>query len=114
MTRVKGGVTSNKRRKYLLETTKGYRFGLSKKKRQAREAMYHAQLHAFDHRKDRKGDFRSMWITRMNAALRNEGISYSRFIKAMADKSAGMNRKVLATLAKERPEAFARIVAKIK
>jgi len=114
MTRVKGGVTSNKRRKYILADTKGYRFGRSKKKREAREAMYHAQLHAFDHRKDKKGDFRSLWITRMNAALRAKGMAYSRFIKALADKNIGLNRKVLATLAKDRPDSFDRIVEQAK
>lgn len=114
MTRVKGGVTTNKRRKNLLAMTKGYRLGLSKKKRQAREAMYHAQLHAFDHRRDKKGDFRKLWISRINAALRREGLSYSRFIKTLADKEIGLNRKVLATLAKDRPDAFSRVVEKTK
>jgi len=114
MSRVKGGVTSNKRRKYMLEAVKGYRFGRSKKKREGREAMYHAQLHAFDHRKDKKGDFRSLWITRMNAALATHGIKYSRFIKTLADKEIGINRKVLATLAKDKPEVFTRIVEATK
>lgn len=114
MTRVKGGVTSNRRRKNILESTKGYRFGLSKKKRQAREATYHAQLHAFDHRRDKKGDFRRLWIARMNAALRMEDISYSKFIKALKEKGISVNRKMLATLAKDRPEAFSRFVQKVK
>ena len=110
MARVKGGVTSNKRRKYILEQVKGYRFGRSKKKREAREAIFHAQLHAFDHRKDKKGDFRSLWITRINAALRPYDMKYSRFIKALADKNIKLDRKVLATLAVERPEAFKAVV----
>lgn len=110
MARVKGGIMANKRRKNILEQVKGYRFDRSKKKRAAREAIYHAQLHAFDHRKDKKGDFRRLWITRINAALKNQGLQYSRFVKQMADKKIGLDRKVLATLAKDRPEAFQRVV----
>ncbi len=114
MSRTKGGVTSNKRRKYILKPVKGYRFGRSKKKREGREAMYHAQLHAFNHRKDKKGDFRSLWITRINAALSAHGLKYSRFIKTLSDKKIGLNRKVLATIAKDRPESFSRIVEQTK
>lgn len=110
MARVKGGTTANKRRKNILAQTKGYRFNLSKKKRAAREAIFHAQLHAFDHRKDKKGDFRRLWITRINAALMPHSIKYSRFVKMLKDKGIGLDRKVLATLAKDRPEAFNRVV----
>ena len=114
MARVKGGVTSNKRRKYILEQTKGYRFGRSKKKREAREAIFHANLHAFDNRKDKKGDFRRLWITRINAALTPYEMKYSRFIKALGDKEIKLDRKVLATLAKDRPEAFKAVVEAVK
>lgn len=99
-----------KRRRNILEQVKGYRFGRSTKVKNAREAIYHAQLHAFDHRKDKKGDFRRLWITRINAALKGQGLQYSRFIKAMADKQIGLDRKTLATLAKDRPESFGRVV----
>ena len=114
MSRVTKGVTSNKRRKYILANTKGYRFGRSKKKREAREATYHANLHAFDHRKDKKGDFRSLWIVRINAVLRNNGLKYSQFIKDLADKKIAVNRKILAALAKDNPEAFDRFLEKVK
>ncbi len=114
MARVKGGVMANKRRKYILEQTKGYRFDRSKKKRAAREAIFHANLHAFDHRRDKKGDFRRLWITRINAALRPYEMKYSRFIKALADKNIKLDRKVLATLAKDRPEAFKTVVEAVK
>ena len=114
MARVKGGLMAQKRRRNILEQVKGYRFGRSKKKRQAREAIYHAQLHAFDHRKDKKGDFRRLWITRINAALQTSGIKYSRFIKTLQDKGIGLDRKILATLAKDRPEVFQRIVDQVK
>ena len=114
MARVKGGVMANKRRKYILEQTKGYRFGRSKKKREAREAIFHANLHAFDHRRDKKGDFRRLFITRINAGLRPYEMKYSRFIKALADKNIKLDRKVLATLAKDRPEAFKAVVEATK
>lgn len=114
MARVKGGVTANKRRKYILEQTKGYRFGRSKKKREAREAIFHANLHAFDHRRDKKGDFRRLWVTRINAGLLPFEMKYSRFIKALTDKNIKLDRKVLATLAKDRPEAFAKVVEAVK
>ncbi len=114
MSRVKGGVAANKRRKNILEQVKGYRFGRSKKKRQAREAIYHAQLHSFAHRKDKKNDFRTLWIARLNAALKTQGLRYNTFIKNMKDKSILLDRKILSTLAKDRPEAFERFVAKAK
>ncbi len=110
MARVKGGLMAQKRRRNILAQVKGYRFGRSTKVKNAREAIYHAQLYAFDHRKDKKGDFRSLWITRINAALKAQGMQYSRFMKAMSDKNIGVNRKVLATLAKDRPEVFQRVV----
>lgn len=114
MSRVKGGTTPNKRRKNILAQTKGYRFGKSNKLREAREAIYHAQLHSFDHRKKKKGDFRRLWITRINAALRNHDMKYSRFIKALADKNIKVDRKILSTLAKDRPEAFKMVMEAVK
>lgn len=102
---------AQKRRRNILAEAKGYRFGRSKKKREAREAIYHAQLHAFDHRKDKKGDFRRLWTVRINAALMAHGVKYSRFIKMLKDKNIELDRKVLATLAVENPEAFNRVVA---
>jgi len=114
MARVKGGTTPNKRRKNILAQTKGYRFGRSNKLREAREAIYHAQLHAFDHRKKKKNDFRKLWITRINAALRNHDMKYSRFIKALSDKNIKIDRKILADLAMNRPEDFNRVVEATK
>ena len=105
---------AQKRRRNILSQVKGYRFDRSKKKRAAREAIFHAQTHAFDHRKDKKGDFRRLWITRINAALKAQGMQYSRFIKALSDKEIALDRKVLATLAKDRPEAFQRVVDQVK
>lgn len=103
-----------KRRRNILDEVKGYRFGRGTKKKQAREAIYHAQLHSFAHRKDKKNDFRRLWISRINAALIEHGVKYSRFIKMLADKSIKLDRKVLATLASENPEVFNRVVAETK
>ena len=114
MARVKGGLMAQKRKRNILAEAKGYRFGRSKKKAQAREAIYHAQLHAFDHRKDKKGDFRRLWTVRINAALMPHGIKYSRFIKMLKDKNIELDRKVLSTLAVENPDAFNRVVEAVK
>jgi large subunit ribosomal protein L20 len=102
---------AQKRKRNILDEVKGYRFSRSTKKAAAREAIYHAQLHAFDHRKDKKGDFRRLWTVRINAALMSHGVKYSRFIKQLKDKNIELDRKILATLAVENPEAFDRVVA---
>jgi len=111
MARVKGGLMAQKRRRNILDEVKGYRLQRSKKKRVAREAIYHAQTYAFAHRKDKKNDFRRLWTVRINAALMAHGLKYSRFIKALKDKNIELDRKIMATLAVENPEAFERVVA---
>lgn len=123
MARVKGGVTSLKRRHGILKMTKGYRFGRSTKKRQAKEAIFHAGKYAFAHRKDKKNDFRKLWSTRINAGLETlspaqesgaRAISYSKLIGALGKQKILLNRKILAELAQSKPATFARIVAKAK
>ena len=114
MSRVKGGVTANKRRKNILEDVKGYRFDRSKKKRVAREAIFHASLYSFDHRRKKKNDFRQLWIARINAVLKNNGLKYSTFIKQLADKDIKVDRKIMATMAKDRPAAFGRFLETVK
>src|ERR1700747_3552063 len=114
MARVKGGKTSNKRRKNILALTKGYRFARSKKKRAAKEAIFHAGKYAFAHRRDKKNDFRKLWNVRINAGLDVLGhklstgkeLSYSRLIDAMKKKGVLVNRKMLAELAEKSPESF--------
>ena len=103
-----------KRRRKILEQVKGYRLGRGTKKRQAIEAIHHAQLHSFAHRKDKKNDFRRLWTVRLNAALRAAGLKYNLFIKTMKDKEIILNRKMLSEIAATRPEVFARILAKAK
>ena len=114
MARVKGGLMAQKRRRNILDEVKGYRLQRSKKKRVARVAIYHAQLHAFAHRKDKKNDFRRLWTVRINAALMALGLKYSRFINQLKTKNIEIDRKILATMAKDRPEAFTRLVDSVK
>ena len=113
MARVKRGTTKLKRRRSVLARTKGYRFGRSTKEREAREAIAHAGVHAFNHRKDKKGDFRRLWTVRLNAAIRPFGLSYSRLIDALKKKDIALNRKVLSEIARDNPDTFERIVKQI-
>jgi large subunit ribosomal protein L20 len=113
MTRVKRGVIKNKRKHNILSQTKGFRFGRSTKVAQAKEALAHAGNYSFAHRKDKKADARSLWTTRINAAVRPLGISYSKFINGLKKKNIELDRKVLADIAQNNPETFARIVKSI-
>lgn len=114
MARVKRGTTKNKRRKYLLSQTKGYRFGRKNKERVAKEAIHHAGAHAFRDRRLKKRNFRNLWTLRINASARENGFSYSKFIGALKKQNIVLDRKVLAELAKDHPEAFARFAATLK
>jgi large subunit ribosomal protein L20 len=98
-----------KRRRNILKQVKGYRNGRSTKERQAREAIYHAGNHAFAGRRDKKGDFRRIWNVRINAAVRPLGLSYSVFINKLKLANIDLNRKMLSTIANDRPEVFAQI-----
>ena len=122
MARVKGGVTSLKRRRNILAMTRGYRFGRSTKKKQAREAIFHAGKYSFAHRKDKKNDFRRLWTVRINAGLDTAGalrvetgkpLSYSRLIDALKKAHISINRKMLALLAEKSPATFDRIVKQV-
>ncbi|MEK7604782.1 MAG: 50S ribosomal protein L20 [Patescibacteria group bacterium] len=114
MTRIKGGVLANKRRKNMLERAKGYRGVRSKKLNFANEALMRAGRYAFAHRRDKKTVFRQLWIVRLNAAVRELGHkSYSVFIGKVKKSGIGLDRKVLAEFAAERPEIFERISKKV-
>jgi large subunit ribosomal protein L20 len=110
MARVKRGTTKNKSRRNVLSLTKGYRGNQRTKKRAAYTALYHAGVHAFAHRRDKKNDFRRLWTVQINAALASFGISYSKFIKMLATANVSLDRKVLAQMANESPETFGRVV----
>ena len=110
MARVKRGVNKTKRRKYLLKQTKGYRFDRKSKERVAREAIRHAGVHAFRHRRAKKREMRNLWTLRINAAVRPLGLSYSKFIGALKKSNVNLDRKSLSALAMEHPEVFQRMV----
>lgn len=114
MARVKRGQNKTKRRKYLLAQTKGYRLDRSKKERVAREAIRHAGVHAFRHRKTKKREYRNLFTVRINAGLRPLGHSYSKFIGTLKKQGIALDRKVLSTLAKDHPDVFARVVEQVK
>lgn len=114
MTRVKRGTIANKRRKNILSQTKGYRFGRSTKERMAKDAILHAGSYAFAHRRDKKSDARKIWNTRINAALRAEGTTYSVFINALKKANIELDRKILSGLAQNNPETFKRVVSNVK
>ena len=114
MTRVKRGTMKNKTRKNVLKMTKGYRLNRRNKEAAAIDAIMHAGANAFAHRRDKKGDFRRLWNVRLNAALRENGTTYSKFIGALKKQKIELDRKVLSQIGAEHPETFKRILAQVK
>ncbi len=112
--RVKRGLASHRRHKKYLDMAKGFRSGRHKLYRTAREAVERSLCYAFRDRKVKKREFRKLWIMRINAAVREHGMSYSRFVNAMQKAGIELNRKVLADLAVRDKAAFAQIVEKVK
>lgn len=110
MTRVKKGVHALKRRRSVLKQTKGFRHGRSTKERQAKEALLHAGNYSFAHRKDKKSHNRKLWNIKINAGSRALGFSYSKLIDSLKKKNIELDRKILADLAENNPETFARII----
>jgi large subunit ribosomal protein L20 len=108
--RVKRGVVSRRRHNKLLELTKGQRATRSKLVRRAHEAMVHSLNYAYFHRRERKGDMRRIWITRINAAARANGVTYSQLVNSMDSTGIDINRKLLADLAVKDPGAFTDLV----
>ena len=110
MSRVKRGVAANKKRKRILKRAKGYSGGRSKLTTVAREAVERADRHAYRGRKERKRDFRMLWIARINAAGRINGVKYSELINLLSRQSVALDRKVLADIAVSDPAGFTRLV----
>jgi len=108
--RVKRGMVSRRRHNKLLELTKGQRATRHKLVRRAREAMVHSLNHAYFHRKAKKGDMRRIWITRINAAARANGVNYNQLIASMDTSGIEINRKMLAEMAVKDPAAFTEMV----
>jgi large subunit ribosomal protein L20 len=109
MPRVKRGVTGRKRRKEILKKAKGYYSARGKHLRAAHEQVLHSGNYAFRDRRARKGEFRRLWIVRINAAARSNGMSYSRFMAGLRAAEVEVDRKVLAELAVNDPKAFAQL-----
>jgi large subunit ribosomal protein L20 len=114
MARVKRGVAAHRRHKRLLAQASGRRGTRSTLIRPAREALFHALVYAYRDRKNRKRDMRRLWIERINAASRQHGVPYGKFIAGLKSAGVEVDRKVLADLAVREPAAFAAIVATAK
>jgi large subunit ribosomal protein L20 len=111
MSRVKRGVPAHKRRNRVMSRAKGYFGARSKLNSVAREAVEKADLYAYKGRKQRKRQFRALWIARINAAAREHSLSYSRFMNGLSKAGVEIDRKVLAQLALDDPKAFAELAA---
>ncbi|MBP8961156.1 50S ribosomal protein L20 [Patescibacteria group bacterium] len=110
MSRVKGGPRARKVHKKVILASKGYRMSRSKLFSRAQQAVIRAGEHAFHGRKEKKRDFRRIWIQRITAGLTGFDINYSRFIKALSDKKIELNRKTLSQMAVMDPEGFGKVV----
>ena len=108
MTRVKRSVHAKKKRRATLERAKGYRGDASRRYKKAKETVMKADSYAYRDRRNKKRDFRRLWITRINAAARQNGMSYSQFIHGLQAAGIELDRKVLADIAVRDPETFAR------
>ncbi len=109
MPRVKRGVTHRRRRSRILKQAKGYYGARSRLFRVAREAVERARAYAYRDRRQRKRQFRALWIARINAAAREHGLSYSRFINGLSQAGVALDRKILAELAVSDSKAFAEL-----
>ncbi|MBX7236621.1 MAG: 50S ribosomal protein L20 [Caldilineales bacterium] len=115
MTRIKRGVTTHARHKKVLKFTSGHFGARHRLYRVANESMIHARVYAYRDRRNRKREFRRLWITRINAASRLQGLSYSRLMNGLKRADVHLDRKILADLAVREPQAFAAVadVAKV-
>ncbi len=114
MPRVKRGKVAHKKREKVLRYTKGFKWGRKSKERAAKEALLHAWSHAFRGRKEKKRNFRSVWQTKINAASRENGLIYSKFIGLLKRNAIKLDRKTLAGIAEQNPEVFKKIVEQAK
>src|SRR5262245_45575815 len=114
MARVKRSVHAKKKRREVLEAAKGYTGSRRVRYRIAKEQVRHSGVYAYRDRRDRKGQFRRLWIARINAAVRPHGLSYSRFINGLKGQGIEVDRKVLADLAVHDPAAFGELVETVK
>src|SRR5919201_635549 len=114
MARVKRAVHARKKRRAILEAAKGYRGARHKRLRVAKEQVMHSGAYAYRDRRDRKGQFRRLWITRIGAGARQHGMTYSTFIHGLKDAGIELDRKILADMAVHDPTAFAGLVEAVR
>jgi large subunit ribosomal protein L20 len=112
--RVKRGTNKRRRHKKVLAQVKGHVGARHRSYRRAHESLIHALYYAYEHRRDRKGQFRRLWIARINAAARLHGLSYSRLVDGLKRAGIELDRKVLADLAVREPQTFAELAAKAR
>ena len=110
MARVKRSVNAQKKRREVLERASGYRGQRSRLYRKAKEQVTHSMVYAYNDRRTRKGDFRRLWIQRINAAARAQGMTYTRFIQGLKAAEVEVDRRMLAELAVNDPQAFTALV----
>lgn len=113
MPRVKRGVTTNAKHKKLIAKTKGMKSSRRASVKLAKQAVLKAGTNAFIDRRRKKREFRASWIISINAICRENGITYSSFIKSLSEKNIELNRKALSEMAKQKPEAFAQLVKQV-
>lgn len=114
MTRIKRGVAAHKRRKYVLKRTKGFTNRRRTNAIAAKEALLHADAYRYSHRRLLKRDMRKLWTIRVNAAARENGLSFSKLMAALHKNKVGLNKKMLAELAVRNPQAFEKLVTLVK
>ncbi len=114
MPRVKGGITTHRRHKKVLALTKGHRATKHSLYRRAHESMLKSLSYAYRHRRERKGDMRRLWILRINAATRAQGLTYSQFIDGLRKSGVEINRKMLADMAVRDAKSFASIITTVR
>ena len=113
MPRAKSGKVTHRRHKKVLELTKGHYGVRHALYRSAHESMLHGLDYAYCHRRERKGDFRRLWIARINAAARTQGLSYNQFMVGLKKSNSEINRKMLAEMAVKDPEGLAKLMASV-
>ena len=114
MTRVKRGLAAQKRHKKILKQVKGFRGARKHRIKLAKEALLKSGLFAYRDRRTKKRVFRRLWISRLNSALKKEGLRYSQFIHELKKAKIDLNRKILADLAVNNPEEFQKLIEKVK
>jgi len=114
MARIKGAINAKKKHKKILKLAKGFHGSRSKQYRTAKQSVMRALAHSFAGRKQTKREYRRLWIVRINAAARQNGLSYNKFMNGLKKSNMIINRKMLAELAVNNPDAFRQLVEKVK